>query len=84
MIYMKKFQIKTELAIKMWGLETKKLKGIIKIAKIKIKIVEHIKDELTQVIIEKQEYLVIKEVEKKIKQIKIEYLIDLLISLEIN
>lgn len=45
MIYMKKFQIKTELAIKIWGFETKKVKGIIKIAKIKIKIVEHIKDE---------------------------------------
>ena len=37
----------------MWSLETEKLKSVMKITKIKTKMVEHIEDELTQVVIEK-------------------------------
>lgn len=46
--------------------------------------VEYIKDELTQVLKNKKKYLVIKKVEKKIEQMKIKYLIKLLILLKIN
>lgn len=65
--------------MEMWDFETKKLKSIMKKTKIKIKMVEYIKDELTQVLIEKKEYLVIEKIEKKIEQMKIKYLIKLLI-----
>lgn len=50
---MKKSLIEVELIIGIRDFETKKLKTVIKIAKIKKKKIENIKDGLTQVIIGK-------------------------------
>lgn len=51
MIYIKKFQLKIELVIEIQVFDIKKLKIIIKIAKIRIKKIKYIKNELIQVLI---------------------------------
>ena len=51
-IHVKKSWVEAELATEMWVFETEKLKSVMKIAKIKTKKVEHVEDEVTQVVME--------------------------------
>lgn len=50
---MKKSLVEIELTIEMWDFETRKLKNIIKIAKIKTKKLEYTEYNLTQIVIKK-------------------------------